>query len=169
MTPEQKYRRVAQSLRLESTTGIQTVFDRLYHVLDNEGPFDGIIGNSEGASVAAAFIVDYLKRYARKEVQQSLQCAVFMSGGPPPFSDGTGYFLADEHGQIITMPTCHIMAYNDPMIDGVVALHHLCDQASATIVDHGRGHLVPRDPRSSKLIIKGIRDLIVRVTTPSPE
>lgn len=168
LTPEQKYREMVQSLRPESTNDVQTILDRLYRVLDHDGPFDGIIGNSEGASVAAIFVVNYLTRCARKEIQHSLKCAVFMSGGPPSFPDGTGVFLADEHGQIITMPTCHIIAYNDSLIDSAVALYHLCDQASATIVDHGKGHLVPRDPKSSKLMVKGIRDLIVRATTSSP-
>ena len=168
-TPEQKYREVTQTLCLQGTNTIQTVLDRLYRILDDEGPFDGIIGNSEGAVMAATFIIDYLKKCERKEVRQSLQCAVFISGGAPPFPNGSGFFLADEVGQIISVPTCHIMAYNDPLVDTVIALHHLCDQASATIVDHGRGHLVPRDPRSSKLIIKGVRDLIGRVKTPFSE
>ena len=169
LTPEQKYREMVHSLRPEGTNFVQTIFDRLYHVLDSDGPFDGIIGNSEGACVAAAFVIDYLRRCAKKEIQESLKCAVFMSGGPPIFLDGSGFILADEYGQIITMPTCHIVGYNDSLIDGAVALYHLCDEASATIVDHGRGHLVPRDPFSSKLIIKGIRDLIARATKSSPE
>ncbi|CAD6580421.1 MAG: hypothetical protein ASARMPRED_000213 [Alectoria sarmentosa] len=168
LTPEQKYRELVQSLRPESTNHVQRVLDRLYRVLDHDGPFDGIIGNSEGACVAATFVVDYLSKCARKEIQHSLKCAVFMSGGPPAFSDGSGFFLADEYGQAITMPTCHIIAYNDALIDGAVALYHLCDQASATIVDHSRGHMVPRDPKSSKLMVKGIRDLIVRATISSP-
>ena len=169
LTPEQKYRELVHSLRPESTDISRTIFDRLYRVLDNDGPFDGIMGNSEGAGVAATFVVDYLRKCAKKEIRDTLKCAVFMSGCPPSFSDRSGFFLADEYGQIITMPTCHIIGYNDSLIDGAVALYHLCDQASATIVDHGRGHLVPRDPFSSKLMIKGIRDLIVRATASSPE
>ncbi len=158
-----------RSLRPESTNIFQTLLDRLYRICKDEGPFDGIIGTSEGASVAATFVVDYLKRHARKEIQQSLKCAVFMSGGPPALPNGLGYYLADDHGQIITLPTCHIIAHNDSLIDGVFALYHLCDETSATIVDHGRGHVVPRDPYSSKLMIKGIRDLIERATIAFPE
>ena len=163
LTPEQKYRELVHSLSPKRTDSFQDCLDRIYRVVENDGPFDGIIGNSEGANVAATFIVDYLRRRARKEVDDSFKCAVFMSGGPPVIPDGSGLFLADEYGQIITMPTCHIIGYNDSMIDGAIALYHLCDEASATIVDHGRGHLVPRDPLSSKLIIQGIRDLIARV------
>ena len=162
-TPEQKSREVAHSLGSKRTESFQNTIDRLYRILENDGPFDGIIGNSEGATVAATFIVDYLRRCARKEVDDSLKCAVFMSGSPPVSSDGSGLLLADEYGQMITMPTCHIIGYNDSIIEGAIALYHLCDEASATMVDHGRGHLVPRDPFSSKLIIQGIRDLIARV------
>ena len=162
-TPEQKYRELVQSLGPKRTGSFQDCLNRIYGVLENDGPFDGIIGNSEGATAAATFVVDYLRRCARKEVDDSLKCAVFMSGGPPVLSDGSGLFLADEYGQMINMPTCHIIGYNDSMIDGAIALYHLCDEASATIVDHGRGHLVPRDPFSSKLIIQGIRGLIARV------
>ena len=169
LTPEQKYRELVRSLRPESTHNGQRMGDRLYRILVNDGPFDGIIGNSEGASIAAAFVIDYLQKCARKEIQGSLKCAVFMSGGPPPLLDGTGFILADEHGQIITIPTCHIIGYNDPLIAGVLALYHICDQASATIVDHGNGHGVPRDPISSRLMIKGIRDLIERANISPPK
>ena len=169
LTPEQKYRELVHSLRPETNHEVQTIGDRLYRVLADEGPFDGIIGYSEGASIAASFVVDYLRKCAQKEIQVSLKCAVFISGGPPSLPDGTGFILADEHGQIITMPTCHIIGYNDPMIDGVLALYHVCDQASATIVDHCIGHSLPRDPISSRLMIKGIRDLIIRAKISSPE
>lgn len=169
LTPEQKYREMVHSLAPKSTNFGQAILDRLYRVLDNDGPFDGIIGYSEGACVAAAFVIDYLRKCAKKEIQVSLKCAVFISGGPPTLLDGSGFILADEYGQTITMPTCHIIGYNDSLIDGAVALYHLCDGASATIVDHGRGHSVPRDPSSSKLILQGIRDLIERATKFSPE
>ena len=117
--------------------------------------------------MAGTFTIDHLRRCARNKVQRPLlRCAGFISGGPPTFGKGSGFFPADEVGQMITVPTCHIMAYNDALIDGVLGLYHLCDQASATMVDHGREHLVARDPRSSKMIIKGVRDLIGRVKNP---
>ena len=169
LTPEQKYRELLHSSRPQSNHNGQKISDRLHGILINDGPFDGIIGYSEGASMAASLVIDYLRKCAQKEIPVSLKCAVFMSGGPPPLQDGTGLILADDHGQIITMPTCHIMGYNDPLIDGVLALYHVCDQASATIVDHGNGHLLPRDPISSRLMIRGIRDLIIRAKISTPK
>ncbi len=162
-TPEQKYRHHGHSIQAKGTEGgeaIQHVFDRIYRILDEEGPFDGILGNSEGATIAATFLIDYLGKVANNEREPYLRCAVFMSGGAPYTADGRGVYLADEHGQMITVPTCHIIGYNDSVIDSAVALYHLCDEDSATIVDHGKGHMVPHDERSSTLMVKGIRDLI---------
>lgn len=161
-TPEQKYRDLARLLQSKSSGRIRSVLDRLNDVMREEGPFDGIIGDSEGAVIAATFIIDHLRQSAKTKSQPQLRCAVFISGGPPYNSDGTGMFLADECGQIITMPTCHIMGYNDCQISGVLALYHLCDEGSASLVDHGRGHRVPRDSRLYHFMIGGIRDLIKR-------
>ena len=165
-TPEQTYHDVMSSLRLKGSRSVPSVLDRLYKIWNEDGPFDGILGNSEGAIVAATFVADYLKRCAETQTQPELKCAVFMGGGPPYTSDGAGLLLADQCGQIINIPTCHILAFNDPLIHGCLALYHLCDEKDATLVEHGRGHMVPRDARLSKIMIKGIRDLIKRAETP---
>lgn len=161
-TPEHKYRAMVKALQPKSSCRIQSVLDRLNEVMRTDGPFDGIIGDSEGAIIAATFIVDHVRQCAKTNIQPQLRCAVFVSGGPPYNSDGTEFFLADQCGQIITIPTCHIMGYNDCQISGVLALYHLCNERVATLVDHGRGHRLPNDPRLYQLMIKGIRDLIAR-------
>ena len=159
-TPEQKYHQFRHSVESKGTEAIQQVLDRIYRILDEEGPFDGIIGNSEGATIAATFLIDYLQRVAKKNRQADLKCAVFMSGGAPFTADGKDVLLADEHGQVITIPTCHIIGWNDSVVDGAIALYHLCNEDSATVVDHGKGHMVPHDEASSRIMVKGIRDLI---------
>ena len=163
-TPEQKHRYLTESLGLRSSNGVRGVLDHLRQVIADAGPFDGILGNSEGGCIAATFLAD--ESHGRRDNKgQSMKCAVFMSGGPPLKTDGQGPYLADVCGQIIEIPTLHIVGFNDPLKDATLALYHLCDERSAEIVDHGKGHLVPRDPRSCKFMIKGIRDLIARTCT----
>ena len=161
-TPEQKFQHLRQSIRArgEGTDAIRQVLDRIYRIWDEEGPFDGILGHSEGATVGATFLIDYQQKVAKNERQPELRCAVFISGGPPYTADGKDLFLADESGPIITIPTCHIFGWSDTVIDGSVALYHLCDEDLATIVDHGKGHVVPHDEKSSGIMLKGMRDLI---------
>ena len=161
-TPEQKLQRLRQSMRARSqgTEAIRQVLDRIYRIMEEEGPFDGILGISEGATVAATFLIDYLQKVAKNELKAELRGAIFISGGPPYTADGKDVVLADENGQMISIPTCHIIGCNDAVIDGCVALYHLCDEDSATIVDHGKGHMVPRDEHSLGIMAKGMRDLI---------
>ena len=127
-----------------------------------EGPFDCILGHSEGAIIAATFVADSLKKRAEGKKVIAPKCAVFMNGAVPHKADGKGWLLADECGQVISIPTCHIMAYNDALGDQAVALYHLCDDDVATMVDHGRGHAVPRDGKSCKLICRAIREMMER-------
>ena len=163
LTPEQQLQHLRHSIRARAkgADAIRQVLDRIYRIMDEEGPFDGILGNSEGATVAATFLVDYLQKVAKNEREPELRCAVFISGGAPFTADGKDVLLADEKGQLITIPTCHIIGWNDSVIDGSVALYHLCDEDSAFIVDHGKGHMVPHDEDSCKIMVKGIRDLIL--------
>ena len=163
-TPEQKYRGLLETLQPRNTGRVEAILAHLHDVMEKEGPFDGILGDSEGAIVAATFVVDHLRRCSEAKVQPQLKCAVFISGGPPYTPDGTNMFLADQCGQVIAIPTCHIIGYNDPLIDGAIALYHLCNAKVATLVDHGRGHRLPRDARLFNFMIKGIRDTIARTT-----
>jgi Serine hydrolase (FSH1) len=165
LTPEQKFRYLLQRRQLGDTPSTQNVLDRLYQIIDEEGPFEGIMGLSEGGAMAATFLVDYFRRELHRSSPLPLKCAVFLSGQAPCTTDGKTLVLADEFGQIIPIPTCHIIGYNDPLIDSSVALYHLCDEKSASIVDHGKGHMPPRDPESCELMAKGIRDVITRAET----
>ena len=58
--------------------------------------------------------------------------------------------LADESENIIDVPTCHIVGCNDPYLDGALALFSMCEEDTATLFDHGKGHTVPRDARTIK-------------------
>lgn len=70
--------------------------------------------------------------------------------------------LADQSQDVIDIPTLHIIGCSDPYISGAVALYNMCDQDSAEMFDHGKGHTVPRDPRTIKELCDAIDRLIVR-------
>lgn len=59
------------------------------------------------------------------------------------------------------MPTCHIIGCNDPYIHGAMALFSMCDEDTATLFDHGKGHTVPRDAQTIQELaaaVEGTRD-----------
>ena len=49
---------------------------------------------------------------------------------------------------VIDVPSLHIVGSSDPYILGAVALYNMCNQNSAVMFDHGKGHTVPRDSRT---------------------
>ncbi len=162
LTPEEKRRYVERHLPAKTSLVFQDVLLDIHRVFDKEGPFDCVLGHSEGAAIAATFVIDCLNKAAEGKKLVKPKYAVFMSGAFPFAMNGKGRISADECGQLITIPTCHILGYNDVLVDQAVGLFHLCKEEVATMVDHGRGHAIPKDPKSWRMIISGIQGLIAR-------
>lgn len=121
-------------------------------------PFDGILGFSEGASVAASLI---FRQYAEKRAS-SFKFAIFICGVPPFRSDSNGIMLADETAERISIPTAHIVGSKDLGYLGSKVLYSLCHQPSASIFDHRGGHTIPWDLASTQGIAKEIRLVVER-------
>ena len=135
--------------------GFSRACDFVQHYVEQDDgePFDGILGFSEGASVAAGVIL----RQSEKKVASPFKFAIFMCCTvPPPRSDGVDIMLADETAERIDIPTTHIVGSRDPGCQGGRALYNLCDQSSASIFDHGGSHTIPWDLTSTRSIAKEI-------------
>lgn len=135
-----------------------------HHVLDfarnsDLGPFDGLLGFSEGASVVASMLVDCEQSRSLKP----FKCAILICGAPPFRPGNEDPYLADEVGKIISTPTLHILGAEDPGRCGGLALYNLCMDGTASLYDHGRSHEIPRVPAITKKMAVLIRDMIVRV------
>lgn len=68
--------------------------------------------------------------------------------------------LADEAGTVIHIPTFHIFGCDDAFLGGAVALYNVCDPKTATMFDHGLGHIVPRDAENVRMLADILADLI---------
>lgn len=121
---------------------------QLNDYIEAEGPFDGVLAFSQGASLAAMHIV-------RKAVQEPLQ--------PPPFKfavliscssvydpkawleNGEVHVMqAEEVGTIINIPTAHIWGADDQFRDEAEGVKNLSRTDVASFVMHSGGHEVPR-------------------------
>lgn len=91
-----------------SNPSAQRAMDYLYQIMEKEGPFDGIIGYSEGAAVAATLLLHEQRRFLREGRKPMLKCALFFGGWPPMTPELDGMVLADESDLTITIPTCHV-------------------------------------------------------------
>lgn len=119
----------------------------------DEEPYDGVLGFSEGASVAANLIF----RHCAEKGLSPFKFAIFICGVPPFRSDSNDIMLADETTERINIPTAHIVGSKDPGYQASKALYNLCHQPSASIFDHRGVHTIPWDLASTQGIAKEIR------------
>lgn len=81
--------------------------------------------------------------------------------------------LADECEDVVDVPSLHVVGCNDPYILGAMALFNICDEDTAELFDHGKGHTVPRDRHTinqlcSAIVRLGHRDEDAGAQVPLP-
>lgn len=122
----------------------------------SDGPFDGIVAFSQGASLAAALLVD------ESRLQRSgLRCAIFLCGRLPFVDAG-----ASHSHTTIEIATAHIWGAKDEMEPGQgLALRELCRPERRREHVHGGGHEVPgaRDKEDLTESANAIRRMLAQL------
>lgn len=93
----------------------EEVMKYLYDALEKFPEVEGIIGYSEGASIAATFVLDEERRLREEGRERRIKCALFITGWPP-ITPGKGLLLSDEDEDMIDIPTLHVVGANGTMI-----------------------------------------------------
>lgn len=156
------------------------VIDFLYDILEKNPDIDGIMGYSEGATMAASLIMDEERKHQETGRPRRIKCAVFFTGWPP-LSPEEDMVLADESDYILDVPTLHVVGANgkfdtyvihensvltigaDHYRYGALALFNVCDPDTAAMFDTGRGHTIPRSGQVIKELGNAMRDLVDKV------
>lgn len=133
-------------------------FLQQYVVQHENAPFDGVLGFSEGGSIAASLIL----RQSRAKQSVSFKFAILICSLPPFRSDRVDIMLADEIEERVEVPTAHIVGRKDPIYLGSMAMYNLCNPTSASVFDHGGGHAIPWNLASTRRIAEEIRLVIKR-------
>ena len=117
------------------------------------GSFDGILGFSEGGSLAASHM---LSRHIGESRVKSFKFAIFLCAVPPFYRDCSGVILGDEDPQRIDLPTAHVLGSKDVARMGSLALYDLCNQGKAQIFEHSAGHTIPWEPTATSGMARAI-------------
>jgi hypothetical protein len=80
----------------------------LFKIMEDEGPFEGIIGYSEGAIVAGTLLLAEQLRLQNEGREPMIKCAIFFAGWPPLDPRNYSMVLSDESDVMITIHTCHV-------------------------------------------------------------
>ena len=121
------------------------------------GPFDGILGFSEGALIAANLIL----RQSTEKSQCLFRFAIFVCA-VPTFRPDEDLLLADETNERIQIPTAHIVGAKDLVQLASKTLYNLCHQPLASIFEQSGTHTIPWDPVSTQGTAKQIRSVVER-------
>lgn len=140
---------------------IAEAYDMLYDIIEEEGPFDGVLGFSHGGTLATGFIAHHVKHKPYETVP--FRCAVFFNSMPPfRMNDNDSPVFESGLEGLIKIPTLHVVGNKDFVYNYSLELHSLCDEKSSTILVHDGGHEIPRSKKVVATMAAAFRELGIR-------
>ncbi|CAH0022094.1 unnamed protein product [Clonostachys rhizophaga] len=133
---------------LNDVSSCQEAVRNLEDFIATEGPFDGVIGFSQGAALAAAVMAQRQRKQPLEEAANPVfKCAIFISAAVvfDPISLGEGFLRAlswDVDGEVVHVPTTHIWGQKDPSPFPPI-LAKLCNTTTRQVYIHDGGHGIP--------------------------
>ncbi|GES63114.1 hypothetical protein ATEIFO6365_0014016200 [Aspergillus terreus] len=135
--------------------------DYVKDIIAKRGPFDAVMGFSQGCALAASLLVDH----GKINDQPLFKLAVFICGAAPyDPANGLEFVTATEEKYPITIPTTHIVGKQDPVYSLSMKLYGVCDPSQADFYDHGSRHLIPFDLKNTEAMIATIKKTIARAS-----
>ena len=63
----------------------------------------------------------------------------------------------------VNIPTLHVVGREDFIYEHSLKLYQVCEEKSATLILHEKGHEIPSEPKILKKVTAAIRDLSHRI------
>ena len=134
----------------------QTTLDYLHDICINEGPFEGIVGFSQGAGLAGYLATDFNGLLnLTSEQQPKLIFIIFVSG----FRFKPEKYQQQYNDHPITIPSLHVQGELDTVSEPekVQALLGCCEDGTKTHLMHSGGHFVPNSRGFLKKVITWLK------------
>ncbi|PYI25344.1 hypothetical protein BP00DRAFT_431361 [Aspergillus indologenus CBS 114.80] len=143
---------------------LRLAIEYVQQIIATQGPFDGVMGFSQGCALASAMIIQHAEQHPSEAPLFKL--AVFICGASP--FDPSGTELIEPPAAVsgawpIAIPTTHIVGKQDALYPHSMRLYGVCDPAQAEFYDHGSRHLVPFDVKNTEAMIAAVEGSIRRV------
>jgi hypothetical protein len=126
-------------------------------VIEEEGPFDGILGYSHGGTLAYSFLAEHARRFP---LEPPFRCGIFFNASCPfRLVDGKIVDETTVRSTNLNMPTLHVVSESDFMYKQSLKLLSWCGSGQETLIRHEKGHAIPNDAKMAKAIGDAIRKL----------
>lgn len=135
----------------ESPISVLSALDAFDEYVTQEDSFDGVIGFSQGAALAAMLMIRR-QSSTSSESDEPFRFAVFICAAVPhkeaSLRRGMVEFLDPAtDGEPVKVPTTNIVGGKDPHVANGITLSHLCQDRGKVLSDHEGGHDIPRHPK----------------------
>lgn len=130
-----------------SAASVSRALSQLHTFIIEEGPFDGVIGFSQGAGLIATYLIQINQQ--QPETPLPFRCAIFFSSAAPIdartlHTDKVEMIESGSTFPLLTLPTAHIWGSRDVQSkDQAEMLYSLCDTSQRDCFVHGEGHEIP--------------------------
>ncbi|PLB49259.1 hypothetical protein P170DRAFT_408360 [Aspergillus steynii IBT 23096] len=139
--------------------GLSQAIAHVMQIIEKKGPFDAVMGFSQGAALAFSLLVEHAKTHSTP----LFKAAVFICGAPPFESSGQEAIkLQPGEKYPLSIPTTSIVGKQDYLYESSMLLYSLCDPAKAEFYDHGSRHLIPFDMKNTNAMLAAIERTIER-------
>ncbi|KAJ5670622.1 uncharacterized protein N7477_005985 [Penicillium maclennaniae] len=135
-------------------------FEHVLNIIATQGPFDAVMGFSQGAALASALIAHQAKTHP--EQPPLFRAAVFICSAAPWESAGLKHITSQPDTYAINIPTAHIVGKMDSLYPESMKLYKLCEPSKATFYDHGSKHMVPFDMKNTEEMSRVIEETIAK-------
>ncbi|KAJ5249136.1 hypothetical protein N7468_000587 [Penicillium chermesinum] len=139
---------------------VEEGMENVYQFMAARGPFDGIMGFSQGGSLAARLIIKHAEEHPLEA--PLFRCAIFLCAGQPWDSSGTDFVEPRPDYHPINIPTAHIVGKNDHIYPMSTKVYQLCEPSKASYYDHGGGHQIPFQSEKTDEMVRVIEEAIDR-------
>jgi len=144
---------VSSDSKLANFQSGKQALDFVQDVILEDGPFDGIIGFSEGAALAYALLLRYASEHPLEPPSTICKwVALFSCVG----IDLEQHRLDKE--SLLSIPSLHVLDQSDTRL-GTGGTNVACEPGTAQWIWHNRGHAIPRDTATVTRIMDAVRVL----------
>jgi len=128
------------STSLNENETLRQSMQLLVNFFYENGPFDGILGFSQGAAMATRLARSLLSSQQQQRDEKIIKFLVLI-GGVTPIEIESG--VKSGEFSILEIPSLHIQGFEDPFLDHSKRLETLFADNSTTIIEHQEGHNIP--------------------------
>ena len=147
--------RTGQAVLKESLDDAMEYIDE---IVEEDGPFDGILGFSQGATIAFCYLHHRLRTRPFDPPFMPFACAIFISASGTEKDQGTLVEYIGSTGRSITIPTLHVYGKEDDNSEAATTMYKHCGAGGdAEFLLHPHGHNIPSDVDSVQRIVKAFK------------